>query len=62
MGERPDGPLCPLVWSEDGHRGSTENYPRGFATRWARARKSDINEYDVFAKSLAEAKVAQRSG
>ncbi|MFZ9904000.1 MAG: phytanoyl-CoA dioxygenase family protein [Steroidobacteraceae bacterium] len=62
VGERPDGPLCPLVWSEDGRRDSTENYPRGFATRWARTRKSDINEYDVFAKSLAEAKGTQRSG
>jgi len=50
------GPLCPLVWSEDGRRESDAEYPRGFATRWTRERKSDINEYDVFAKSLEAAR------
>jgi ectoine hydroxylase-related dioxygenase (phytanoyl-CoA dioxygenase family) len=55
-GERPMGPLCPLVWSEDGRRESDAEYPRGFATRWTRERKSDINEYDVFAKSLEAAR------
>ncbi|NDE01489.1 MAG: hypothetical protein EBZ91_07005 [Gammaproteobacteria bacterium] len=55
-GERPMGPLCPLVWSEDGRREGDAEYPRGFATRWTRERKSDINEYDVFAKSLEAAR------
>ena len=31
-------------------------FPRGFATTWTRARRADINEYDVFAESLAKAK------
>lgn len=33
-GEEPAGPLLPLIWSEDGRRDDTENYPRGFATSW----------------------------
>lgn len=60
QGERPEGPLFPLVWSADGRRDSTEDYPRGFATRWKRERKSDVNEYDVFAKSLAAARAEER--
>jgi hypothetical protein len=58
-GERPSGPLCPLVWSEDGRRDDADAlYPRGFATRWARARKAGVNEYDVFAKNFEESKRA----
>jgi hypothetical protein len=60
-GERPNGPLCPLVWSEDGRRDGDGEYPRGFATRWNRERKADINEYDVFEKSLAAARKETRT-
>jgi ectoine hydroxylase-related dioxygenase (phytanoyl-CoA dioxygenase family) len=56
-GERPSGALCPLVWSEDGRRDDADAiYPRGFATQWTRARKSDINEYDVFMKNFEATK------
>jgi hypothetical protein len=54
-GERPMGPLCPLIWSEDGRRDGDEAFPRGFATRWTRKRKQDVNEYDIFSKSLQAA-------
>ena len=49
-GERPSGALCPLVWSVDGRRDGDAHFPRGFATRWTRARRSDVIEYDVFTK------------
>ena len=53
-GERPAGPLCPLVWSEDGRRDDADaHFPRGFATTWTRERRANINEYDVFAANLA---------
>lgn len=51
-GERPEGPLFPLMWSEDGRRDDDSEYPRGFATRWSRARRGDVNEYETFKKSL----------
>jgi ectoine hydroxylase-related dioxygenase (phytanoyl-CoA dioxygenase family) len=34
-GEKPSGPLLPLLWSEDGARESGESYPRGFSTTWS---------------------------
>jgi ectoine hydroxylase-related dioxygenase (phytanoyl-CoA dioxygenase family) len=34
-GERPAGPVAPLVWSADGRRDPPEEYLRGFATRWS---------------------------
>jgi len=51
-GERPEGPLFPLIWSEDGRRDDDSEYPRGFATRWSRRRLEDVNEYETFEKSL----------
>ena len=36
-GEKPDGPLFPLLWSADGRRDGDKDYPRGFATRWTAA-------------------------
>ena len=57
QGERPGGALCPLVWSEDGRRDDADaTFPRGFATTWTRARRADVNEYDVFAQNLAQAR------
>lgn len=60
QGERPEGPLFPLVWSADGRRESTESFPHGFATRWTRARKADVNEYDLFAKNLADSRAQEK--
>jgi hypothetical protein len=51
-GERPAGPLFPVLWSEDGRREGDARFPRGFATSWSRKRRGDVNEYDVFAKQL----------
>jgi hypothetical protein len=34
-GERPAGHLFPLIWSDDGRREPTDDYPRGFATTWS---------------------------
>ncbi len=51
-GEPPEGPLFPLIWSDDGKRDDDSEYPRGFATRWTRARRQDVNEYETFQKSL----------
>ena len=62
QGERPRGALCPLVWSEDGRRDGDGDYPRGFATGWNRARKSDINEYALFAQNLAASQRAKPQG
>jgi hypothetical protein len=58
QGEKPQGPLFPLVWSEDGRRDSDAEFPRGFATTWTRERRADVNEYAVFAKNLEDAKRA----
>lgn len=52
MGERPRGPLCPLVWSADGRHDGDSDYPRGFATAWSRERKVSVNEYDIFEEQL----------
>jgi hypothetical protein len=54
-GERPEGPLFPLLYSEDGRRDDTTDFPRGFATRWKRERRGDVNEYETFQKSLKSA-------
>jgi ectoine hydroxylase-related dioxygenase (phytanoyl-CoA dioxygenase family) len=53
-GERPSGPLFPLLWSEDGRREDDHDYPRGFATTWSKARKAEVNEYAEFAALLAK--------
>ncbi len=51
-GERPMGPLFPLIYSADGRRDDTSEYPRGFATHWTRRRRDDVNEYETFQQSL----------
>ena len=33
-GEKPQGPLFPLIYSQDGNCDAGEQYPRGFATTW----------------------------
>lgn len=57
-GEPPEGPLFPLLWSEDGRRDGDANFPRGFATTWSKARKSDVNEYKLFTR-MSEGKAAE---
>jgi hypothetical protein len=52
-GEKPEGPLFPLIWSEDGRRDDDSEYPRGFATRWPKREMGTVNEYDTF-KRLKE--------
>jgi hypothetical protein len=33
-GEKPQGPIVPLIWSEAGRTDALESYPRGFVTAW----------------------------
>jgi hypothetical protein len=48
--------------SEDGRRDGDAEYPRGFATRWSRSRKDDVNEYALFEKNFAATRTAAKSG
>lgn len=52
-GEKPGGPLFPLLWSEDGRYDGDAEYPRGFATSWSQQEMKGVNEYKTF-KSLKE--------
>ena len=52
-GEPPQGPLFPLLWSEDGTKDSDEMFPRGFATTWNAKRRGTVNE-DALFTSMAE--------
>lgn len=47
-GEKPAGPLFPLLWSEDGRSEDDSQYPHGFATTWPKTEMGGINEYDTF--------------
>jgi len=49
-GEKPAGPLFPLLWSQDGRSDDDSQYPRGFATTWAKRDMGGVNEYDTFKK------------
>ncbi len=49
-GEKPAGPLFPLLWSSDGRSDSDEHFPRGFATSWSERSMGDVNEYKTFQK------------
>lgn len=53
-GERPAGSHFPLLWSADGRREDDSEYPRGFATSWARKRETDTNPYAAFMKSAEQ--------
>ena len=61
-GERPGGALCPLIWSADGRSDGDAHYPRGFATRWSRQRKADVNEYALFEERLRAQRQAETTG
>lgn len=52
-GEKPAGALFPLLWSKDGRRDDDSQYPRGFATTWAKRDMGGVNEYDTF-KTMKE--------
>jgi hypothetical protein len=43
-GEKPQGVMTPLIWSEDGRKDDTSRYQRGFATSW---------DKDAFARHAA---------
>lgn len=47
-GEKPAGPLFPLLWSEDGREDGDADYPRGFATTWSKQKMGGVNEFDKF--------------
>lgn len=51
-GEPPAGPLFPVLWSADGARDDDRDYPRGFATTWSQARRSEVNEGEEFRRRL----------
>jgi hypothetical protein len=59
QGEKPQGALFPLLWSEDGRRDGDALFPRGFATTWTRERRGDVNEYALFQQNLEAARRAQ---
>jgi len=52
-GEKPAGPLFPLLWSQDGRSEDDSEYPRGFATRWQGRAMGDVNEYETFKRMKA---------
>lgn len=55
-GEKPDGRMVPLIWSEDGRKDDTSEYQRGFATRWGPDTRDRLEatvksiSYDEFAR------------
>ncbi len=53
-GDTPDGDLFPLLWSADGRRDDDSAYPRGFATRWQKARNDEVNPYSAFMAASSE--------
>ena len=54
-GEKPQGPMVPLIWSEDGQRDDPALFRQGFATTWdaetrARMRAAPPPDFEAFAK------------
>jgi ectoine hydroxylase-related dioxygenase (phytanoyl-CoA dioxygenase family) len=54
-GEKPQGPIVPLIWSEDGRSKEGASFPRGFMTNWDRSAserlaKSDNQSHEDFIK------------
>jgi ectoine hydroxylase-related dioxygenase (phytanoyl-CoA dioxygenase family) len=56
-GEKAQGPMVPLIWSEDGRKDNEADFKRGFATEWAPDARQRIEatlktvSYDSFAKN-----------
>jgi hypothetical protein len=61
QGEKPRGPLFPLLWSADGARDDDSAFPRGFATSWNLERRTDVNEYALFQRNLEDGKRAAQA-
>jgi ectoine hydroxylase-related dioxygenase (phytanoyl-CoA dioxygenase family) len=60
-GERPDGALFPLLWSEDGRADDDGAYPRGFSTRWEKRDMGTINDYAKFKEMQQKADAGELS-
>ena len=60
-GEKPEGPLFPLLWSKDGRQDDDSEYPKGFATRWPKREMGGVNEYDTFKKMKEKEDAGQLS-
>ena len=60
-GEKPQGPLLPLIWSEDGYKDDTESYPKGFATTWSEGARERLARESAKRKSY-EQEVKERGG
>ena len=60
-GEKPEGPLFPLLWSKDGRKDDDSEYPKGFATRWPKREMGGVNEYDTFKKMKEKEDAGQLS-
>lgn len=41
-GEKPQGPIVPLIWSESGDTDPLDAYPRGFVTTWSPQTRSRL--------------------
>lgn len=54
-GSPPEGPLFPVLWSEDGTRDGDANYPNGFATKWQAQRRDTVNEDALFSEMAKKA-------
>ena len=59
-GEKPQGPIVPLIWSETGDSDPLDNYPRGFVTAWSPGARARLDAQT--AKVSYEAEVQARGG
>ena len=60
-GEKPQGPLIPLIWSAEGRKDDTEKYPGGFATTWSEDVRERLEQESAQRKSYEE-EVKARGG
>ena len=60
-GEKPMGPLVPLIWSEEGFKDIIDSYPRGFATAWSADARERLEREKGQRKSYEE-EVKERGG
>ncbi len=54
-GQKPQGRMVPLIWSEDGHKDDTSEYQTGFATTWSeeadQLRNGTFPSYEEFIRA-----------
>jgi len=55
-GEPPQGPVFPVLWSDNGHLCTHEGYPTGFATTWHTQRRETVNEDALFTRMAKQQK------